>query len=160
MDGMLELEIPGWGEAAIENLVLDYNGTIALDGELLPGAAERIERIAAQGIQVFVITADTNGTVKAQCAGLPLEVLVHGGGAVAKEKLRLVERLGRESTMAIGNGNNDREMLEGAGISVAVLGKEGCSAKTLAVADILVPSIEDGLDLLLKPHRLKATLRG
>ena len=62
--------------------------------------------------------------------------------------------------MAIGNGNNDREMLEGAGISVAVLGKEGCSAKTLAVADILVPSIEDGLDLLLKPHRLKATLRG
>lgn len=54
MDEMLELEIPGWGEAAIENLVLDYNGTIALDGELLPGAAERIERIAAQGIDPFV----------------------------------------------------------------------------------------------------------
>ena len=68
--------------------MLDYNGTIALDGELLPGAAERIERIAAQGIQVFVITADTNGTVKAQCAGLPLEAVSYTHLDVYKRQLQ------------------------------------------------------------------------
>lgn len=157
---MIELEIPGWGQAAVEHLVLDFNGTIAEDGVLCPGVAERIRGIAAKGVAISVITADTNGSARAQCQGLPLEVLVYEGGAVAREKQRLVERLGREQVMAIGNGRNDLGMLEAAGLSVAVLGREGCYSKALAAAHILVPSIVDGLDLLCKPHRLKATLRG
>jgi len=40
-----------------------------------------------------------------------------------------------------------------------VLLEEGCSVEALCSADILVKSILDGLDLLLNPLRLKATLR-
>jgi len=36
---------------------------------------------------------------------------------------------------------------------------EGCSADAIKSAHILVKSINDGLDLLLNPLRLKATLR-
>jgi len=43
--------------------------------------------------------------------------------------------------------------------SICVIGKEGCCGALLQHCDILVTSIEDALDLLLKPQRLRATLR-
>ena len=33
---MIKVNIPGRGDYVIEKLLLDYNGTIALDGTLLP----------------------------------------------------------------------------------------------------------------------------
>ena len=36
---MLRTDIPGFGSLRIEHLVLDYNGTLALDGRMLPGRA-------------------------------------------------------------------------------------------------------------------------
>ena len=44
---MVELEIPGRGTLQIEHLVCDVNGTLAVDGELLPGVVEAIERNGA-----------------------------------------------------------------------------------------------------------------
>ena len=38
---MIKIEIPGRETIEIEHVVLDYNGTIALDGRLIAGAAER-----------------------------------------------------------------------------------------------------------------------
>jgi hypothetical protein len=32
----------------LEHLVLDYNGTLAVDGELLPGAKRRLARLAGR----------------------------------------------------------------------------------------------------------------
>ena len=157
---MISVEIPGWGTVSIENLVLDFNGTIALDGVLCSGVGERIRQIASQGVNIYVITADTNGSAKNQCQGLPMQVMIYDSETVARDKFQLVERLGPEKTMAIGNGRNDLAMIEAAGISAVILGQEGCYAPVLQKADIVVPSILDGLDLLLNPHRLKATLRG
>ena len=37
---MIQIEIPGRDLITIEHLVLDYNGTIAEDGHLIPGVAE------------------------------------------------------------------------------------------------------------------------
>ena len=37
---MIDIEIPGSTNFQINHLVLDYNGTLALDGELLEGVAE------------------------------------------------------------------------------------------------------------------------
>ena len=36
---MLTISIPGGATLDIEHLVLDYNGTLAVDGVLLPGVA-------------------------------------------------------------------------------------------------------------------------
>jgi soluble P-type ATPase len=46
-----------------------------------------------------------------------------------------------------------------ADLSVAVIEREGTYAGLIASADVLTTSILDALDLLLKPGRLKATLR-
>ena len=157
---MIELTIPGWGEVRVAHLVLDYNGTLAKDGILLPGVGPRLEELHRRGVSLHIITADTNGTVAAQCAALPVEVLVFDGGAVAQEKAALVERLGAAETAAVGNGRNDVEMLRAAGLSLAVMGDEGAFTGALLVAHLACRTIEEALDLLLLPHRLKASLRG
>jgi soluble P-type ATPase len=61
--------------------------------------------------------------------------------------------------VAIGNGANDAAMLSTAALGIAVLGPEGTARESIEAADVVVTSIEIGLDLLLNPRRLVATLR-
>jgi soluble P-type ATPase len=61
--------------------------------------------------------------------------------------------------VAIGNGANDAQMLGAAALGIAVLGVEGLALEALQSADVVVPHIVDGLDLLLNVPRLIATLR-
>ena len=62
------VRIPGSETLQIDNLVLDYNGTLATDGFLDEGVAERLEKLASSGLSLHVITADTSGTVAAECS--------------------------------------------------------------------------------------------
>ena len=50
-------------------------------------------------------------------------------------------------------------MLKTAALRIAVLGPEGMAAGLLGASDVLVRDICEGLDLLLNPQRLVATLR-
>lgn len=159
-NSMIELQIPGWGELAIQSLVLDFNGTIATDGKLIDGVKELLEEIHRQDVQIYVITADTNGTVRKECANLPVEVLVYDSGTVAVNKMELICRLGALHTACIGNGRNDKKMFAASALSIAVLGQEGSFTQSAMTADILVSNILQALELLVYPHRLKATLRG
>lgn len=59
----------------------------------------------------------------------------------------------------VGNGFNDIPMFMQAALSVAVIGHEGACGTLLAQADVMVISIGDALDLLLRRVRLTATLR-
>ncbi len=156
---MIEVGIPGKGDLAIRYLVLDFNGTMALDGVLLPGVEERLNTLAGS-VDIYVITADTFGTGRAACAGINarVEILNEPLGAPAKQKF--VEKLGTQATAAVGNGVNDSLMLAGAALGIMVLGPEGASAKALQAADVVVTDINHGLDMLLYPKRLVATLRG
>jgi soluble P-type ATPase len=70
-----------------------------------------------------------------------------------------VNKLGAESVIALGNGNNDRKMLKAAKIGIAVMESEGCAVDAIMAADILVRAALDGLELLLNTKRCKATLR-
>ena len=63
------------------------------------------------------------------------------------------------AVVTIGNGFNDIQMSGVADLSICVIGKEGCCGALLAHCDVVVTSIHDALDLLLKTHRLRATLR-
>jgi soluble P-type ATPase len=101
---MLNVRIPGFGTLGIAHLVLDYNGTLALDGRLLP-------------------------------------------------------RLGASRVAAIGNGRNDRLMLRDARIGVVVVQADGASSEALAAGDLVLRSVNDALDLFLRPERLTASLR-
>ncbi len=70
-----------------------------------------------------------------------------------------MQSLGGDSTIVVGNGFNDIPMFKESMISIAVIEKEGCSGKLIAEADIVVKSIEDVFEMLLKTNRIKATLR-
>ena len=59
-----------------------------------------------------------------------------------------------------GNGANDAGMLRLAAIGVAVLAAEGVAISALHAADVLVSGPIDAIELVLKPKRLVATLRG
>ena len=154
---MIKIDIPGRETIEIEHIVLDYNGTVALDGRLMAGAAERMEKLG-QLARIYVLTADTYGTVQAQCAGRGIEVRTFPQANAAERKAEIVRAL-CGGTACIGNGLNDIGMFDAADLSIAVMDGEGVCAALISHADVLVRSAEEGLDLLLKPDRLRATLR-
>jgi len=156
---MLTIDIPGHGVLELENLVLDLNGTLAQDGEVLDGVAEAVEALAPT-LHIVVVTADTHGSADALLRPIGVEHMhVIARGREAEAKLDLVDELGGDSVVAIGNGANDALMLKDAALGIAIVGGEGASASVLQAADVVVTSIQDALGLLLEPRRLIATLR-
>ena len=149
---------PGRGTYEIETMVLDMNGTIGLDGELLNGVEERLALLRAE-MQVVIITADTHGGAQSLKQRLGLTTIVLEEGDEDSQKMELVRQLGEERALAIGNGSNDALMLKESAIGVCVIGQEGASTAALLNADIVVKDVQDALDLLLKPRRLVASLR-
>lgn len=155
---MIHVDIPGWGPVALAHLVLDYNGTLAVDGALRDGVAERLTRLA-DDLTVHVLTADTFGKVRQGMRHVPCTVTILPVERQDQGKLDYVRRLGPEATCAMGNGRNDRRMLEAAALGVAVVLAEGAATASLTAADVVCGSIGDALDLLSHPLRLTATLR-
>ena len=155
---MIEIEIPGWGRLRLARLVLDVNGTIAVDGALVDGVAERIEALRER-VAVHWVTADTHGRQAALDDQLGFRAVRIEPGQEREQKAELVRRLGAENVCYIGNGANDAAALSEAGLGIAVLGAEGLALEALMAADLLAPSICDALDLLLHPARLIAKLR-
>jgi soluble P-type ATPase len=154
---MLELDVPGYKKLRLENIVLDFNGTVSCDGRLLPGVSERLLELKGQ-FTVYVITADTFGTVREQVGELA-EVRVLKTDDHREEKRSFVAQLGAGTVVAFGNGRNDVMMLKEASLGIAVCQREGAAGETFQAADIVCTDILDGLDLLRFPKRLLATLR-
>ena len=123
---MIEIAIPGRGEYKFEHLVLDLNGTLTLDGKIIEGVSDRLG-LLRKTIDVLVVTADTRG--KAQELGQSLRVKIHKvkPGDEQAQKLKLVQELGKDTTVSIGNGSNDALMLKESILGICVLGSEGTS---------------------------------
>jgi P-type E1-E2 ATPase len=155
---LITLRIPGVGNMRWDHVVLDLNGTLALDGQVLPGVAERLLRLE-EAVNVHVVTADTRGTASEVADRLGLRLRRVQGLQQAEQKQRFLQGLGPQYVIAIGNGNNDALMLEAASLGIAVVGPEGCATRALAAADLVVRDILEALDLPLNPERILATLR-
>ncbi len=155
---MIEIKIPGYKTLQIEHLVLDYNGTLACDGQLIDGVSEALSRLAGQ-VSVHVVTADTFGLAGPQLTGLPCDLTILPSGGQAEAKRTFVQACGAGHTASIGNGRNDRLMLQEAALGIAVILGEGAAAETIAAADVVCLDIVSALELLLHPLRLQATLR-
>lgn len=155
---VFELDIPGFGLVRLEHLVSDYTGTLSVDGKLSKGVRERLNKIS-EFLNIHILTADTFGMARAELEGIDCDIRILDGENHDVQKEEYVSKLGAQNVIALGNGNNDRRMLKTARIGVAVCLSEGCASDAVRAADILVASITDGLDLLLEPRRLKATLR-
>jgi soluble P-type ATPase len=116
----MEVAIPGFGTLSVRYLVLDYNGTLAIDGRLLPRVKARLERLA-RTLRIHVVTADTFGKARSGMRGVECTLEILQGGAEERAKAAYVRRLGASGVACIGNGRNDRLMLRAAALGIAVL---------------------------------------
>jgi soluble P-type ATPase len=155
---MLKINIPGYKELHLHFLVLDFNGTLAADGKLLKGVAEKLNEITSK-LEIHIITADTFGKAKQQLKNVKCKVKIADEAEQQSQKLDYIAQLGADSVVAMGNGRNDALMLKHAALGIAVIQKEGASSETLMSADVICTDILAALELLVNPLRLKATLR-
>jgi soluble P-type ATPase len=155
---MIEIDIPGNKKFQLENLVLDYNGTIAFDGALIDGIKELLAQLS-QKLTIHVITADTFGSVERAMKAMDCKLAVIPLDRQDAAKLAFVEKIGCEKTVSMGNGANDRLMLKASALGIAIVSGEGAAFETLASADVVCTDIRSALSLLSNPLRLIATLR-
>ncbi len=156
---MLEVAIPGRGVLRLAHLVLDVNGTIALDGVLLPGVADRLRALGGS-LEIHLLTADTHGRQDELDRVLALQATrLTTDRSQAEQKAARVRELGVAQVVAVGNGANDALMLREAALGIAVVGAEGAAVAAVREADVVVTDVLAALDLLLNPRRLVATLR-
>jgi soluble P-type ATPase len=155
---MIEIAIPGYGELRLRHLVLDYNGTLACDGRLVPGVADHLKDLS-ESLGIHVLTADTFGKAASVFVNLPCQLETLPLENQECGKLQYVRELGSSQTACIGNGRNDRLMLKEAALGIAVILQEGAATEAVLAADVVCTNIVSALDLLTHPLRLVATLR-
>jgi len=100
---MIRIEIPQKGSIELRHAVFDINGTLAVDGRVLPEVVDRLHRLADL-LVIHLLTAGTHGNLAEleQALGYPLHLIQSG-----EDKARYVEELGAAHVIAIGNGAND-----------------------------------------------------
>lgn len=155
---MIEIAIPGRETYRLAHLVLDLNGTMALDGEIIEGVEERLHRLSGL-LSISIVTADTHGSAQRLEESLGTRMYGIEKGSEDTQKLALVKRLGSQETASIGNGRNDVFMLRESALGICVLGGEGAAVEAIMSSDLVVPDINTALELLLNTNRLIATLR-
>ena len=155
---MIEVNVPGYKTLELNYMVLDYNGTLSCDGEVIQGVKERLSALS-EPLSVHVITADTFGKVESRLKDVPCEITVLPLENQDVAKLEYIKHLGADRTVCIGNGRNDRLMLKAAALGIAVVLEEGAAVETVMDADVVFTSINSALDRLSNPLRLPATLR-
>jgi P-type E1-E2 ATPase len=155
---MIELNVPGRETLKLNYLVCDVNGTLALDGKLSEGVARGFKTLRDR-LEIHLVSADTFGTLMQINHQLEVHAHVIPPGDEKAQKAEFVQRLGAEHVIAIGQGANDRAMLQTAAIGICILSREGAATETLMSADVIVPDIVAALELLEKPLRMIATLR-
>lgn len=157
---MISISIPGFKKETfqIKHLLLDFNGTLAIDGKLIEGVKEKLQ-VLSNKLQIHVLTGNTFGTAQEELEDVPCKLFLLPKVNQSAEKEKYVESLENDSFIGIGNGRNDQKMLRSSAIGIIVIQKEGAAFQTLLEADIISENILDALDLLNNTLRLKATLR-
>ncbi len=162
----IEIKIPNFGELHIKTICSDYTGTLSIGGKLIGGIRKRLRKLA-ESVDIHVVTTDTNNTSENELKDLPLtrhriktDIKPHH---IYKRDYILEQGFDPKHVAVFGNGRNDRCWLklvrEADGLAVAVDVGEGCAVETINNANLFISGIDNALDLLLCPNRVKATLR-
>ena len=155
---MLKMNIPGFGELLLSHVVFDFNGTLAIEGQLIDGITERLNMLSER-IHLHIITGDSFGKAKSELADIKCKLTILPAEDQATAKKKYLQVLDPKNAVAIGNGRNDQYMLKDAALGIAVTGAEGLAVEAMLAANIIMPNIFNVLDTLLHQKRLIATLR-
>lgn len=152
------IKIPGREEININNIVFDYNGTIAVGGKIKLSIVDKLKSLTSI-VNCVVLTADTYGDAKKQCDEIGINIITFEGEGAGNKKKAIVEDFGAENCLCIGNGYNDIPMCKIAGLSIGVIEGEGICSSLIGAVDIVHSSIESAIDMILNEKRIIATLR-
>lgn len=155
---MIEITVPGYKKLTLSHLVLDYNGTMACKGKIIKGVRHKLDMLADK-IIIHILTADTFGNVLTELSGSSYKISILSAENQDIAKGEYIDKVGKDKTVCIGNGRNDRLMIQKAALGIAVVQEEGTAVETIMVADVFVPDILSALNLLSEPQSLIATLR-
>jgi soluble P-type ATPase len=154
---MISIQRPGMGNLDIHFVLLDFEGTLAMDGRVHPKAKDKVNLLSKRAT-IYIVTKSSKEKVDETLRKMKVEILYVTEGDSSQQKLNVLQRLGPHQTAVIGNGLDDARIMEQAGLGMCVIGKEGSSAEAVAKADLVVTHVLDALDFLLKPLRQRATL--
>ena len=154
---MITIQRPGKDPLEIEFILIDFEGTLACDRRIHPKAKDKINLLSKR-TKIFILSKGEKEVIEESLKKVKAEVIYPPEGEASQRKLELLNRLGRERTVAIGNGVDDAPMIEEAVLGICVMSKEGAAGEALRKADVVVTNILDALDFLLKPLRQRATL--
>jgi soluble P-type ATPase len=154
---MIPIQRPGQEPLEVNFILLDFEGTLASDRRVHPKAKDKINLLSKR-VKIYILTKEEKERVEEVLRKVQAEVVYLTEGESSQKKLDLLRRLGATGTVAVGNGVDDRTMLEEAGLGICVIGKEGASSEAVKNADAVFTDILDALDFLLKPLRQRATL--
>ncbi len=155
---MIEINIPGFGKLKIKYFVMDYNGTLAIDGKLIKEIKKILNELSEK-VEIHIITADTFGKAKKELEGVNCKLKILPENNQVDNKAKYINQLGKDYTVAFGNGRNDSMMLKEARLGIALIQDEGASTETLLNSDIVCKNIIDALNLFKNHKRLIATIR-
>jgi soluble P-type ATPase len=154
---MITIQRPGKESLEIEFILVDFEGTLAQDRRVHPKAKDKINLLSKR-TKIYILTKGEKEVTEGLLRKVKAERVYLTEREGSLQKLELLKRLGEQRTIAIGSGMDDALMMEAAGLSICVIGKEGAAGEALSKADVIVTDIIDALDFLLKPLRQKTTL--
>ena len=154
---MITILRPGQEPSEIDFILLDFEGTLASDRRVHPKAKDKINLLSKR-TKIYILTKGEKEGVEEVLKKVKAEIVYLDEGKSSQQKLDLLRQLGASRTVAIGNGVDDAPMIEEAGFSICVIGKEGTFSEVMKKSDLVFTNILDALDFLLKPLRQKATL--
>ena len=148
--------IPKGETIEINTIVLDLNGTLTVKGKLEDSTIELIKQLQNKGFRLVLISGDIRGTAKSIAYELGIELFL---GASSDKKAAQMQQFDKNKTAAIGNARIDIGTFENAILSMATLQAEGIHTGILKHVDLIVPSIDNALQLFLDKKSLEGTLR-
>ena len=148
--------IPQGESFEINTIVLDLNGTLTVNGILSEETKQLIIKLKELEYKIVLISGDIRGNAKTIADELEIELLL--GKTSAKKALQM-KNLSKETTAAIGNARIDIGTFKNAKLSIATLQAEGIHTEILKYIDIIVPNINDALNLFINKKSLEGTLR-
>jgi len=154
---MIFIQRPGQEPLEIEFILIDFEGTLALDRRVHPKAKDKINLLSKR-TKIYILTKGEKEVVEETLRRVKAEIFYSREGETSQRKLDLLRQLGTTRSVVIGNGVDDAPMIEEAALGICVMGKEGTSIEAVKNADVVLSNVLDALDFLLKPLRQKATL--
>lgn len=152
----MKYTIPGMNELEIKTIILDLNGTLSVGGVVPNGVKERLGKLKEMGFNVLFFTGNTRNDADDLATDLGVDwKLAKNAG----DKRDLALELDPDTCASIGNGLIDLELMKVVKLSIVTLQAEGVHVQTLVNSDVIIPTINDALDLFIDEQRLIATLR-